>query len=278
YQDAKIALERITDITAKDDEDPVNISLMRDIPSCESIQIKDLTFYYGTEKVEPVIKDFNLTIEAGKTTAIVGPSGSGKTTLLKLLLKFYNANKGSIELGSIDFKNLHHGSWRDRCGAVLQDGILLNGTIADNIALGQKKEHDRIVQAAKTTCIYDFINALPQGFETEIGLEGLPVSTGQKQRILLARAVYKDPDYILLDEATSSLDAENERMIIENLNELFEDKTVVVVAHRLSTVKNADNIIVMDNGCISESGTHDELVAREGVYFQLIKNQLELGG
>lgn len=277
FQDAKIGLERINDVTNKEDEDPPKRLSVTGIPVKETIKLENLVFHYGSETLDPVLDGLNLEIEKGKVTAIVGVSGSGKTTLMKLLLKFYQPNKGSISLGDSDFKNLHHGKWRENCGVVMQDGQLLSGTISDNIALGQNVDDSRIIEAARLASIDSFINDLPMGYMTEIGSEGNQVSTGQKQRILLARAIYKNPAYLFLDEATSSLDAENEKKIIENLNVFFKEKTVVVVAHRLSTVRNADKIVVLDKGKISETGTHTQLVSNKGAYYNLVKNQLELG-
>lgn len=277
YQDAKIGMERINDVTNKEDEDPPKQTLVMDIPETEAITLEGLTFHYGSESLDPVLDNLDLDIPAGKVTAIVGASGSGKTTLMKLLLKFYQPNKGNMFLGGYNFKSLHHGKWRENCGVVMQDGQLLSGTISDNIALGQETDNKRIIEAAKMANIDSFINELPMGYMTELGQEGNQVSTGQKQRILLARAIYKNPAYLFLDEATSALDADNEKVIIENLERFFTDRTVVVVAHRLSTVKNADNIVVLDNGKIKESGTHKELVAKKGAYYNLVKNQLELG-
>lgn len=278
FQDAKIGLERINDISTKDDEDPPSHTLVTHIPPAESIKIENLTFYYGSESLDPVLDNINLEIEAGKVTAIVGASGSGKTTLMKLLLKFYNPNKGSIYLGSYSFKSLNHAMWRKNCGVVLQDGQLLSGTIAENISLGQHTDNEKVIESAKLANIDSFINEMPLGYMAQIGREGTQVSTGQKQRLLLARAIYKDPAYLFLDEATSALDAENEKKIIENLDTFFKDRTVVVVAHRLSTVKNADKIIVLDKGRIIETGNHHELVANKGAYYHLVKNQLELEG
>lgn len=276
FQDAKIGLERIHDITSKDDEDPPEQTLVTSIGTNQPIVFDNLSFYYGSENMEPVLNDLSFEIEPGKVTAIVGQSGSGKTTLVKLLLKFYQANKGSIHLGSHNFKLLHHGEWRKHCGVVLQDGELLSGTIADNITLGNEKDYDRMIEAARIANIDGFINSLPMNYMAKVGMEGIQVSKGQKQRILLARAVYKNPAYLFLDEATSALDSENERRIIENLNTFFKDRTVVVIAHRLSTVRNADKIIVLDKGRITESGNHQELIAAKGDYYHLVKNQLEI--
>lgn len=277
FQDAKIGMERVHDITVKEDEDPPEANRMRDLPLFASLRIVNLSFYYGSLSLPPVLSNLNLTMEAGKVTAIVGASGSGKTTLIKLLLKFYAATEGQIFLGKEDLNKAHHGSWRQQCGAVLQDGQLLSGTVIENIALGLPVEMERIWKAAEMANISSFIRELPLGYQSEIGQEGSPVSTGQKQRLLLARAIYKNPAFLFLDEATSALDAENEKKIIANLYDFFQNRTVVVVAHRLSTVKMADKIVVLDEGKIIESGKHLELIATKGAYYHLVKNQLELG-
>ena len=276
-QDAKIGLERINDVLIQRDEDPAEQHTVPEIPEGEDIIINDLTFNYGSERLEPVLRDITLEIPAGKMTALVGASGSGKTTLMKLLLRFYEPQKGNIFLGGTHFRSLHHGMWRKKCGVVMQDGQIFSGTIADNISLGEEKNYADILKAAQIANIDEFINSLPLGFMTEIGAEGTPLSAGQTQRILLARAVYKNPSYLFLDEATSALDANSEKVVIENLNRFFEGRTVVVIAHRLSTVKNADQLIVLDKGSIVEIGSHLDLTYKKGTYYALVKNQLELG-
>jgi ATP-binding cassette subfamily B protein len=276
-QQAKIGMDRIGDVVLQKDETDTGFALLNDIPTHEDIVINDLSFTYGSDRLEPILKNLNITIPNGKVTAIVGASGSGKTTLLKLLLKFYNPQKGNIHLGNIHFNSLHHGYWRELCGVVMQEGKLFNGTIADNIAAGQSKKMDAIMQAGKIANIDEFINTLPMGYLTEIGNDGTQVSTGQRQRILLARAVYKQPSYLFLDEATSALDANNEKKIMENLNQFFKSRTVIVIAHRLSTVQHADQIIVMENGEAVETGNHQTLTLKRGKYYELVKNQLELG-
>lgn len=245
---------------------------------CASIHFKNISFTYPGAGNEPVLKDINLSIPKGKTTAIVGVSGSGKTTLLKLLLKFYEPQKGEIKLDKTSLQNISHKVWRSHCGVVMQESFIFSDTIARNIAVGADKiDMEKLYQAVGVANIREFIESLPLGFNTKIGAEGSGISMGQKQRILIARAVYRNPEFIFFDEATNSLDANNESLIIQNLNSFFEGRTVVIVAHRLSTVKNADQIIVLNKGTIAERGTHSELVNLKGEYFTLVKNQLELG-
>jgi ATP-binding cassette subfamily B protein len=216
-------------------------------------------------------------IPSGKITAIVGASGSGKSTLMKILLKFYNTEKGSVLYGEHNLNNISHKTWRANCGVVMQEGYIFNDTIAYNIAIGEDTiDEERLIQATKVANIYDFIQSLPLGFNTKIGNEGVGISIGQKQRLFIARAVYKNPNILFFDEATSALDAKNERIIMENLNIFFKNRTVLIIAHRLSTVKNADQIIVIDNGKIKESGKHNELLQKQGKYYNLVSNQLEL--
>jgi len=244
-----------------------------------AITLSRVNFFYPGAGYEPVLKDINLQIPKGKTTAIVGVSGSGKTTLLKLLLKFYEPQAGEIRLNNTPLKNISHSVWRKHCGVVMQESFIFSDTISSNIAVGvEKPDLNRLYHAVRMANIQDFIENLPLGFNTRIGTEGVGISMGQKQRILIARAVYRQPDFIFFDEATNSLDANNETIIIDNLGKFFKDRTVIVVAHRLSTVKNADQIIVLSKGVIVERGTHEELVKNGGEYFTLVKNQLELGG
>lgn len=276
-QQAKIGMERVSDVISQKNESDSDLPLLHQIPEDEDIHIKDLSFTYGSDRLEPTLNNISIEIPHGKVTAIVGASGSGKSTLLKLLLRFYEAQKGSIHLGNINFANMHHGAWRDLCGVVMQDGKLFNGTVVDNVTAGKTPLMTEVITACKMANIDSFINTLPNGYMTEIGNNGTKVSMGQKQRILLARALYKNPAYLFLDEATSSLDANNEKQVIENLNDFFNGRTVLIVAHRLSTVKNADQIIVMENGAIVETGTHSSLTASKGPYYELVKNQLELG-
>lgn len=243
-----------------------------------SIYFKNVSFTYIGAGNETVLRDINLSIPKGKTTAIVGVSGSGKTTLLKLLLKFYEPQKGSIKLDSVPFSSMSHKLWRSHCGVVMQESFLFSDTIARNIAVGTDKvDKKKFYKAVEVANVREFVERLPVGFNTKIGAEGTAISMGQKQRILIARAVYKNPEFIFFDEATNSLDANNESIIIHNLQSFLKGKTVVIVAHRLSTVKNADQIVVLNQGMITERGTHQELVNARGEYYTLVKNQLELG-
>lgn len=276
-QDAKISLERLSEIHLRDDEGKLEDNLVADIPSDADLNVENLSFRYEGPDSELVLNNVNIKIPVGKQTAIVGTSGSGKTTLVKLLLGFYPPSSGEILLGqnNIDTYSIRH--WREECGVVMQDGFIFSDTIAHNIAPGVESiDKQQLIKAAKIANIYEFITSLPLGFNTKIGGEGHGLSQGQKQRILIARSVYKNPKYIFFDEATNSLDASNERMILENLQEFFKGRTAVVVAHRLSTVKNADQIIVLEKGNVVEVGTHKELTAKMGAYYTLVKNQLEL--
>jgi len=224
------------------------------------------------------LDDVSLKIPEKKITAIVGTSGSGKTTLIKLLLGFYNPTKGKINLGDLYLNNVSNRMWRDKCGVVMQDGYIFSDSIASNIAVSDEfPDRSKLLHAVKVANIQEHIESLPLGYNTKIGQNGVGLSQGQKQRILIARAVYKNPEFIFFDEATNALDANNEKIIMENLDEFFKGKTVVVVAHRLSTVKNADQIVVLEKGKIVELGTHAELSKSKGAYYQLVKNQLELG-
>ncbi len=276
-QDAKISLERLAEIHEKDDEEVISekISIL---PESGDIAFENMSFRYSGPDSPWVLKNINLHIPKGRTTAIVGTSGSGKTTLLKLMLNFYQPVEGKVRLGDIPIENIQSRVWREQCGVVMQEGYLFSDTIAKNITLGDKKvDRRKLLKAVKTANIQGFVEGLPLGYNTKIGKEGIGLSQGQKQRILIARAVYKDPGYIYFDEATNSLDAYNEMIIMENLEEFFVGRTVVVVAHRLSTVKNADNIVVLADGELVEQGTHQQLTALKGAYYHLVKNQLELG-
>lgn len=277
-QDAKISLERLNDIHAINDEEPVQREFNHFIPEDHSIQIRNLSFTYPGAGNEPVLKNINVIIPEGKVTAIVGMSGSGKTTLIKLLLRFYESYKGDMYLGSSNIKTISPKYWRSVCGAVMQDNFIFNDNIRKNITVTDDKvDNERLLNACKTANILPFIESLPLGFYTKLGAEGNGISGGQKQRISIARAVYKQPEFIFFDEATNSLDANNEKVILENLQEFFKNRTVIIVAHRLSTVKNAGKIVVLDKGEIAEEGTHAELTLRKGKYYELVKNQLELG-
>lgn len=277
-QDAKMSLDRLSEIHEMQDEEPDREMKIRKIPDKKDIYINNVSFQYEGPHSPYVLKDIDLFIEDRKTTAIVGTSGSGKTTLLKLLLGFYQPVSGDILIGDTRLSNIILKIWREKTGAVMQDGFLFPGTIAYNIAPGSSEpDEDKMVRAAGLSNIRGFIESLPLGYNTKIGANGHGLSEGQKQRLLIARIIYKEPEIILFDEATNSLDAGNEKVIIENLAEFFKGRTVIVVAHRLSTVRNADKIVVMDGGRIVETGTHDSLIENRGAYYNLIKDQLELG-
>ena len=276
-QDAKISLDRLSEIHSKEDEEQDHSAKITEINSNDNIELSDVSFRYrGSEEL--VLKDLELQIPANKVTAIVGVSGSGKTTLMKLLLKFYELNSGQIKIGNYDLTNVSQSTWRSECGVVMQEGYIFNDTIANNIAVGVDYiDKAKLAHAVDVANIKEFIENLPLSYNTKIGMEGVGISTGQKQRLLIARAVYKNPNFLFFDEATSALDANNEKVIMEKLNTFFENKTVVVIAHRLSTVKNAHQIVVLDKGKIVEVGNHDTLVKQKGNYYNLVKNQLELG-
>ena len=280
WQDAKISLERLSQVHTRDDEDLATAKKSNELPDTKTIEIKDLSYRYGGKSTPFVLKNVNCIIPEGKTTAIVGASGSGKTTLMKLLLKFYEPTSGSINIGSVDLNNINNDFWRLNCGAVMQDTFMFNDTIGGNISESEQNEmidRDKLNNAAFVSNIGDFIQKLPNKYNTELGTSGIRLSGGQEQRIMIARAVYKDPFYLFFDEATSALDANNEKVIMENLNSFINGKTAIIVAHRLSTVKNADRIIVLENGEIVEQGNHNELTKLRGKYYELVKNQLELG-
>ena len=278
FQDAKISLERLGEIHGKEDEEQTLQFKSTTLPVNKTITISNLNFSYDGADRDYVLKDINLTIPEHRVTAIVGASGSGKTTLLKLLLGFYDPNRGEIKIGNLLLKHINPHVWRSKTGCVMQDGFIFSDSIAKNIAIGDEViDKEKLLHAVTVANIKEFIDTLPLGYNTKIGMEGNGVSQGQRQRILIARAVYKNPEFIFLDEATNALDANNEKEIMEHLNLFYKGKTVIVVAHRLSTVRNADNIIVLDKGLVAEEGTHDELTARRGIYYKLVKNQLELG-
>jgi ATP-binding cassette subfamily B protein len=316
WQTAKISIDRLNEIHYMEDEEPAHKYLLQELPPAfakqlaggkitnagepiyqqnqqheqhavpqaevlqeiPSIYLSNISFTYPGAGNEPVLKDISLSIPKGKTTAIVGVSGSGKTTLLKLLLKFYEPQKGDIKLGATSLSTISHKTWRAHCGMVMQESFIFSDSIAKNIAVGQEKiDMDKLNHAVNVANVKNFIESLPLGYNTKIGAEGNGISMGQKQRILIARAVYRNPEFIFFDEATNSLDANNESVILQNLDQFLKGKTVVVVAHRLSTVKHADQIVVLNKGVISEKGTHQELINLKGEYYTLVKNQLELG-
>jgi ATP-binding cassette subfamily B protein len=272
-QDARLSLARIEEVHRQRDEAAGRTEA---VPPGASIGVANVSFQYGDPYSEKVLKDISLVLPNQKVTAIVGTSGSGKTTLIKLLLGFYEPTGGLIKIGAIPLDRIRPDLWRDRCGLVMQDGYIFSDTIANNIALKDETvDEGRLRQAARIANID--IAALPLGYRTRIGADGHGLSQGQKQRILIARAVYKDPEYLFFDEATNSLDTSNEAAIMKNLEHFFRGRTVTLVAHRLSTVRHADQIVVLDQGVIAETGSHDQLIMKKGVYYNLVKNQLELG-
>lgn len=276
WQDAKISLERLNEIHCREDEETTTAEKLNDLPVGRDIEFRNVSFSYDGSSRNFTIKDLNMTIPTGKVTAIVGASGGGKTTLIKLMLGFYPPVQGEILVGGQLLNSISSRIWRANTGAVMQDGFIFSDSIAANIAVADKKPNeDKLRYAAEMANISDYINTLPLGFSTKIGMEGNGISQGQRQRILIARAVYKNPEYLFFDEATNALDASNERTIMQSLERFYRGKTVVVVAHRLSTVRNADNIIVLDRGRIAEQGTHQQLIAARGKYFALVRNQLE---
>lgn len=276
-QDAKISMDRLNDVHQLKEEEEAGKDYQKHLPACRTLYLQNISFTYEGNEHEPVLKNIDIQIPEGKTTAIVGMSGSGKTTLLKILLKFYHNYEGSIKVGDTDFSDISPSFWRRQCGAVMQDSYIFNDTIAANIAPGlDMPDHEKLKEACRIANILNFIESLPQQFNTRIGSDGTSVSQGQKQRLLIARTIYKDPAYLFLDESTNALDARNERHIIRNIQPFLKNKTVVIVAHRLSTVMHADNIIVMDRGQIIEQGDHYRLSSLKGEYFRLVKDQLEL--
>ena len=277
-QDAKMSLDRLAEVHNLVEEEPDPEVKVRKLPDKKDIYFNGLSYQYEGPRSPFALKDVNLLIEENKITAIVGTSGSGKTTLLKMLLGFYHPVAGEILIGDLRLSNLSLRVWREKVGAVMQDGFLFPNTIASNISPGSEEiDEERLIKAVDIANIRGFIESLPLGYNTKIGANGHGLSEGQKQRLLIARVIYKNPDIIIFDEATNSLDANNEKVIVENLAEFFEGKTVIIVAHRLSTVRNADKIVVLDSGRIIETGTHESLIGKKGAYFNLVKNQLELG-
>ncbi len=277
-QDAGISMERLEEINAHPEEENPQQPALRELPAERDIYVNNVDFQYEGPHSPFVLRELDLEIPAQKITAIVGSSGSGKTTLIKMLLGFYHPVKGSVLVGDTPLEKLSSSFWRSRCGAVMQEGFIFSDTIVRNIAMGDDEpDVEKLAHAIIMANLTDFIETLPLGTATKIGQDGTGISMGQKQRILIARAVYRNPEYIFFDEATNSLDALNERQIIENLNSFFRGKTVVIVAHRLSTVRNADQIVVLEKGSIIERGNHKTLTAAKGAYYNLVKNQLELG-
>lgn len=282
-QDARLSLTRIGDIYTQPEEYQVNMNIRQDVPLRKGIILQSLSFRYGDSSSPYILDSLSAIIPPGKVTAIVGVSGSGKTTLLKLLLKFYEPSEGDIRIGDTSLRYIHPKSWRAACGVVMQDGYIFNDTIIHNITESSDSgtiDKERLQNAIRIAHIEEMIDSLPAGFETKVGpvgTSGVSLSGGQSQRLLIARAIYKNPSFLFFDEATSALDANNERAIMEDLEDFFEGKTVVIIAHRLSTVKNADQILVMDHGRIVEQGNHEELIKLQGDYYRLVKNQLELG-
>ena len=277
-QDAKLSLARLIEIHQK----PIESQSPRALTTTTSaaLHLKQVTFYYEGPLSPAVLQGVNATIPHGKVTAIVGPSGSGKTTLLKLLLKFYEPSEGTISVGNLPLSQWSASEWLSRCGVVMQDGFIFDDTILANITESDSRcplDKERLAHAVRIAHLEQFIETLPKGYHTPIGQNGVGLSGGQKQRILIARAVYKDPDYLFFDEATSALNAESERYIVNNLDNFYQDRTVIIIAHRLSTVKHADQILVLDQGEVVEHGNHRELTDRQGKYYSLVKNQLELG-
>jgi ATP-binding cassette subfamily B protein len=276
-QDAKISLERLNEVHIQEDEEMKAKGQLNKIPERHDINVEDVSFSYSGADRDYALENLSLTIPEGKVTAIVGASGSGKTTLVKLLLGFYEPLRGHIRVGGIPLKLINPYVWRNATGCVLQDGFIFSDTIERNVVVADENiDAVRLRHAIKVANIGDFIERLPLGLSTKIGMEGNGISQGQRQRLLIARVVYKDPIFIFFDEATNALDTNNEHIIMEQLEKFYHKRTAIIVAHRLSTVRKADNIIVLDKGHVVEQGTHESLTARQGVYFTLIKNQLEL--
>ncbi|MDR2836678.1 MAG: peptidase domain-containing ABC transporter [Bacteroidales bacterium] len=278
FQDAKISLERLAEIHLKEDE--IKDIIYKNISDIEekTIFIENLSFQYEGPYSPKILDNINLKIEKNKITAIVGVSGSGKTTLMKLLLGLYKQVDGSIKIGNNFLSSYHNSEWRGVVGAVMQDGIIFSDTIANNITIGHDEiDLEQLEYAAKMADIHDFIMSMPLKYNTKIGDDGNGLSQGQKQRILIARAIYKNPKFVFFDEATNNLDAKSEKTILSNLDSFFKNRTVLIIAHRLSTVKNADKIVVFEKGKIVESGKHEDLINLKGIYYELVKNQLELG-
>lgn len=276
-QDVKISLERINEIHLTKNEEDSGRYMMA-FMSNFGINMQNISFKYDLHSLKQTISDVSINIPEGKVTAIVGASGSGKTTLIKLMLGYYSVTGGDIFISGENINRYNLKWWRRQCGVVMQDGVIFSESIARNIAVGDGEiDVERLEQAARIANIHDYIMSLPLKYNTKIGRDGVGLSQGQKQRILIARAVYKNPKFIFLDEATNALDAKNEKVIVENLDRFYRGRTVVIVAHRLSTVRNADQIIVLDGGKVVETGSHESLTEKRGAYYNLVKNQLELG-
>jgi ATP-binding cassette subfamily B protein len=276
-QDARISLSRLGEIHNRDNEEKEDVKYIHEFSGNQPVIIDKVNFTYGSSKSKLVLKDLSLTIPAGKTTAIVGLSGSGKTTMIKLMLGFYPPVTGEIYIGNTPLSKYSFKEWRKHCGVVMQDGFIFSDTIAGNIAAGYLDiDKKRLKYAAQMANIEEFIQSLPLKYNTKIGSSGSGLSQGQKQRLLMARVIYKNPQYVFFDEATNALDAKNERQIVGNLQQFFTGKTVVIIAHRLSTVRHADNIVVLDDGRITEQGTHEQLIMKKGAYYDLVKDQLEI--
>ena len=279
-QDARLSLERIEEIHSTENEEPIQEEKLSELPPTKDIVIHNLAFQYGSASSSQVLKNLNFTIPEGKVTAIVGASGSGKTTFLKLMLKVYNPTSGYIQVGNVKLDHLNAKLWRQHCGVVMQDGFIFSDSIARNISESSTDgiiDKKRLLHAVQVANLETLIESLPAGYNTKINGTGMTLSGGQNQRVLIARAVYKNPDFLFFDEATSALDANNERTIMHNLEQFFEGKTVVIIAHRLSTVQKADKILVLEDGEVIEEGTHEELSRNRAAYYNLVKNQLELG-
>jgi len=277
-QDAKMSLDRLAEVHNMEDEESDSENKVQRLPGNKTITITDLSYQYEGPRSPFALRNASLQIDADKITAIVGASGSGKTTLLKMLLLFYQPVNGKIFIGETELSNMSLHVWREKVGAVMQDGFLFPDTIAGNIAPGSETvDEPRMIMASETANLRSFIESLPLGYNTKLGANGHGLSEGQKQRLLIARIVYKNPEIVIFDEATNSLDANTEKAIVENLTDFFRGKTVIIVAHRLSTVRNADKIVVMDGGRVIETGNHSSLIEKRGAYYELVKNQLELG-
>ncbi|HNW74909.1 MAG TPA: peptidase domain-containing ABC transporter [Bacteroidales bacterium] len=277
-QDASISMERLEEINALKDEEVSDKTGRKSLPVNREIRVKKVSFQYEGPHSVYVLKDVDITIPENRITAIVGSSGSGKTTLIKLLLGFYKPVSGEILIGEHLLESFSGSFWRSQCGSVMQDGYIFSDTIENNISMSDPvADREKLQDAIRCANLNSFIHDLPSGVKTRIGQEGAGISEGQKQRLLIARAVYRNPSYLFFDEATNSLDSLNEQIIVENLNSVFRGKTVVVVAHRLSTVRHADQIIVLDQGSVVEQGTHEELILKKSFYYRLVYNQLELG-